>query len=168
MIKLKGLVVASGTSLPRTVSVPRLLGKNRTEAVKSLGDLGLTAEVEEIEIHGTRDTVYNQNPMPFAIRAQGTVVTLQVIKAPGGVLIPSEPDNQFDNLGNAVAALSTLVGAVETEAEAATRHRTLLSAVETEAETATGRHHEIQDSLRKVHESLIEITTILNLPGSVT
>jgi len=82
------LTVVAGSEL---VSVPSLIGKNESDAVATLGMLGLVPQVQEREDEATRGTVIEQSPVAGTQLPEGATVRVIVSSGKGAseVTVPS-------------------------------------------------------------------------------
>lgn len=150
---LQGLVIggAPGQSGPVMVGVPLVVGKTRAVAERDLAALGLGSRVEDIEALGTVGDVYGQDPMPPAKRFKGSVVVLQIIKAP-----PTAPPD----IGSKLDELKALATKVDTDL-------TALAAVAATAETdaaAATRQQELSAKLTEVIDRLKDLESKIGAP----
>jgi beta-lactam-binding protein with PASTA domain len=106
-----GLTIGSaGGAGGGTIGVPDLRGSKRAEAVKAVQSLGLIARVRTVVAVGTEGEVYDQQPRPPALRAAGSVVTIDVIENPA----PPQPDiaTRLDDVASKVDRVAGKIDSV--------------------------------------------------------
>lgn len=86
------------------VGVPPVIDLPQADAEALLARHQLRARIQPVEAEGTPGHVFAQQPPPRTVRPRGSVVTLQVIRAPA---VPHDIGTLLADLQAAVAKLET-------------------------------------------------------------
>jgi serine/threonine-protein kinase len=108
------LVVSKG---PNLITLPDVLGDDRSVAESQLEDLGLIVDVDLEDADEPQDTVIGQDPGPGSQLTRGDRITLIVSTGAGSVIVPSVLGKPGDSAADQLTGLGLDVEIVEQEVD---------------------------------------------------